>query len=104
MQSNDLISGPSDLLMLALGAAVVGGALFLIANLIMKAIGIDINQHAHETRRYRTMGFLEQMTAFHSDLRNIPVAIGAGGLFLLFAAVLLALGAGVWFLVRLVSG
>lgn len=104
MQPNELVSGPGDLLMLALGAAVVGGVLFLVANLIMKAIGMDIDQHAHETRRYRDMGFFEQMTAFHSDLRNVPVAIGAGGLFLLFAAVLLALGSGVWFLVRLISG
>lgn len=104
MEPNELISGPGDLLMLALGAGVVGGVLFLIANLIMKALGMDINEHAHETRRYRNMGFIEQMTAFHSDFRNIPVAIGAGGLFLLFGAVLMALGAGVWLLIRVVSG
>jgi multisubunit Na+/H+ antiporter MnhC subunit len=104
MQPNELVGGPRDLLMLALVVVGVGAVLFLIANLIMKVIGLDINEHAYETRRYKNMGFFEQMTAFHSDARNIPAAIGAGGLFLVFGAVLIALGAGAWFLVRAVSG
>jgi uncharacterized membrane protein len=51
MQPDELISEPLDLLMLALGTGVVGAVLFLVANLIMKAIGMDINKHAHQTRR-----------------------------------------------------
>jgi len=104
MQPNEIISGPGDLFILALGAGIVGGVLFLVANLIMKAIGMDINQHARDTRHCRDMGFFEQTTAFFSDFRNIPVAIGAGGLFLVFAAVLMLLGAGSWYIIRLVSG
>lgn len=104
MQPNVLISGPWELLMLALGVAVVGGFLFLVANLVMKAIGMDINQHANETMRYRDIGFFEQTNAFFSDSRNIPVAIGIGGLFLLFTAVLMAIGAAGWFLIRMISG
>jgi hypothetical protein len=104
MQAHELISGPGDLFMLALGAGVVGAVLFLVANLIMRAIGMDINEHARETERYRSMGYFEQMTAFHSDARNIPAAIGAFGLFFAFGAVLMALGAGAWFLIRVVSG
>ena len=104
MSGSELISGPGSLFALALAVGVGGAALFAVANLIMKVTGQDINEHARETERYRDMGFAEQMNAIHSDARNIPVAVGGVGLLLLFGALVLALGSGGWYLVRLVSG
>jgi hypothetical protein len=57
---------------LALGSCAVGAVLFVVANLIMKSIGMDINEHAREPSRYRNMGVFEQPTAFHSHARNFP--------------------------------
>lgn len=104
MQSNDLIGGPGELFILALVVGVAGTIFYLMANLIMKAIGMDINEYAHETSRYRSMGFFEQLATFFSDARNIPVTIGVVGLFLLFGAVMMGLYAGVWLAVRMLSG
>lgn len=90
------IDSPSDLLKLA---AIVGGTgivLFLFANLIMKATGDSIDAHARESRRYRDMGPLQQMTAFFSNPRNIPVAFGMVGIMLAFGGVCMAIGSLVW--------
>jgi len=102
-QTNELITGPRDLLVVSLVAAGVGFLSFLLSNLIMKAIGLDINEYARETERYRYMSFFDQMTAFLADLRNVPVLIGVMGLFLICVAGLMALGSGVWFLIRIVE-
>jgi hypothetical protein len=104
MERPELISGPGDLLILALVAGVAGTLIFVVANLILKASGIDVNEHARRTERYRNMGYFEQMNAMHSDSRNIPGTMSAYGLFLVLGAVLMALVAGVWFLIRVVSG
>ena len=103
-QVNELINSPVDLLVAAAVIGVIGGILFGLANLIMKATGDDINKHARESERYRHLGTLEQMSVFYSNLRNMPVAIGIGGLLLLFAAVCMAIGALGWFIVRAFSG
>lgn len=102
MQSNEIINSPGDCWILAAVAGVLGGILFLIANLIMKATGDNIDRHARESRRYRNMSFTEQMTDFHSDPRNIPVALGMGGFILLFAAICMAVGGIIWLLIRAV--
>lgn len=104
MQPNELISSPRDLFVTAVVIGIIGGILFGLANLIMKMTGDDINKHARESERYRHMGTLDQMNAFYSNPRNMPVAIGIGGIFMLFAAVCMAVGALVWLVVRFFSG
>jgi len=99
MQNSELISSPSNLLMLAAIIGGVGIVLFILANLIMKATGDDINLHARESWRYRDMGPLEQMTAFYSNPRNMPVALGMGGIILVIAAICMAVGGAVWYLI-----
>ena len=101
MQLTEMITTPGDLLMLALGFGVAGAALCGLAALIMKLTGIDINEYARETNRYRNAGFAEQSAAFYSDKRNIPVQIMFGGLLLIFGAVVSSVVAGGWFLLRL---
>jgi hypothetical protein len=95
---------PGSLFLIGLGLAVVGGLLLLTAILITKLMGMDINSYARETRWYRDAGFLEQMSAFHSDPRNIPVMIFFVGLLALVGAIVTVLWAGGWYLVRLFGG
>ena len=102
MQGSELINSPGDLLILAAVAGVVGGILFLIANVIMKATGDNIGRQARKSRRYRNMGFIEQMTDFYSDPRNIPVALGIGGILVFFAAICMAVGGIMWLVIRAV--
>lgn len=96
MEIAQLIDSPGALLKLA---AIVGGTgvlFFLLANLIMKATGDSIDAHAGESRRYRDMGLLQQATAFHSNPRNIPVALGVAGLLLIVGAVCMAIASLMW--------
>jgi len=102
MQNSEFINSPVDLLILAVVMGVVGIVLFILANVIMKATGDDINVHARESRSYRNMGFLEQMTAFYSNPRNIPVALGMGGIILVLGAICMAIGGVIWLLVKAV--
>ena len=104
MHTIELFSCPRDLLIASAVAAGVGVLLFLIANLIMKVIGLDINEYARESERYRYMDFFDQTKNFYSDFRNMPVLIAFFGIFLVILAVLTALGSGVWILVRIVAG
>ncbi len=104
MQPNELINGPVDLLMLAVGLGIPGVVLFGVANLIMKMIGMDINEYARETDHYRNLGFAEQFSAFFSDVRNIPALFGILGLFLMFGGVVSLVVSGGWFLLRAFSG
>jgi len=99
VQNSELISGPSNLLMLAAVIGGVGIVLFILANLIMKATGGNINVHARESRRYRDMGPLEQITVFHSNPRNVPVALVMGGIILVIVAICMAVGGAVWYLI-----
>ena len=98
MQPNELINTPGDLLILALGVGIAGALAFGLANLIMKLFGDDIQTHARESEKYRYMGYSESMHAFYSNPRNIPVAIGMVGIFMLFAAICMVIGAAGWFI------
>ena len=102
-QVYELINSPVDLLFAAVVIGVIGGILFGLANLIMKVMGDDINKHFRESERYKQLGILDQMSTFYSNPRNIPIAIGMGGLFFIFGAVCMAIGALVWFVIRAFS-
>jgi hypothetical protein len=104
MQPHELINEPSDLLMISIGFIVAGVVLFVVANLIMKMIGMDINKYARESERYRNYGFAEQFITFVSDGRNIPVVFMFFGLFQMFCGIVSLVIAGGWFLFRTFAG
>ena len=98
MESNELLSTPGSVLVAGIVIGIIGLTLFLIAKLVMKIIGLDINDYADETRYVRDLGFFEQSAIFFSDARNIPVTLGIVGLFFILIGFIFLLVGGIWYI------
>jgi uncharacterized oligopeptide transporter (OPT) family protein len=103
MPGSHFISGPDELFVAAVILGVVGAVVFAAANVIMRVTGDDIRKRARESDDTGPLGPRDQMHAFYSNPRNMPVAIGIGGLMMLAAGILMAVGALVWFVIRALS-
>jgi len=102
MPSNELISSPGELFILAVGIGAIGVLFLWIANMWEKARGENEASRLERTRHHRNMRGLDQLNAFYSDRRNMPVSLGMGGIIMVFAGICGVVAALVWFLIRLI--
>jgi hypothetical protein len=102
MGASEFVSNPGELLILSVGVGAAGVLFLWIANVWEKAMGENEASRLERTRHYRNMRALDQLNAFYSDRRNMPVSVGMGSIVMVFAGICGVVAALVWFVIRLI--
>lgn len=100
MESSEFLGSPGGVLGLALALGVVGGALWFVGDLMLKGMGLDIDEYNRQTSYRRNMRPLDQLTDVYSDYRNFPPMLGAFGFLMVCGAAILAVAGSAWFILR----